>query len=166
MTADESFQNSEERNPRLQIEELYAEYAACLDGEEFERWPDFFTDACCYKIIPRENHDRGLPLATWLCDSKGMLQDRVAAIRQTSMYAPRHMRHIVSGILIKRRVGDTFVVQANYLVLETLVGEFTRVFQSGRYLDQLVLDDGKLRFCEKLCVFDSVLVPNTLVFPI
>ena len=166
MTAVESFQQNDERHLRLQLEELYAEYAACLDDEEFERWPDFFTDTCSYKIIPRENHDRGLPLATWLCESKGMLQDRVAAIRQTSMYAPRHMRHIISGILIKSPVGDTLVAQANYLVLETLVGEFTRVFQSGRYFDKLVRDEGKLRYCERLCVFDSVLVPNTLVFPI
>jgi salicylate 5-hydroxylase small subunit len=166
MSAIEPLRQIEALHLRLQLEELYADYAACLDAGELERWPEFFTDACTYKIIPRENHDRGLPLATWLCESKGMLQDRVTAIRQTSMYAPRYMRHMVSAILIKSRSADTLIVQANYLVVETLIGELTRVFQSGRYLDTLVLEDGQFRFREKLCVFDSVLVPNSLVFPI
>src|SRR5438046_4814181 len=83
---------------RDEIEELYANYCACLDDGELERWPDFFTDACVYKIIPRENFDRGLPLALVLCESKGMLQDRVEALRRTSVYAPRALRHLVSNI--------------------------------------------------------------------
>ena len=145
---------------------LYAQYAACLDNEEFERWPDFFTDTCTYKIVSRENFDRGLPLATWLCESKGMLLDRVTAIRRTSMYAPRYMRHIVSGILIKELCDDALIVHANYLVLETLVDALTRVFQTGRYVDTIVGGNGRLQFSEKICVFDSVLVPNTLVYPI
>lgn len=154
------------RDLRLRLDELYADYVGCLDDEEFERWPEFFADECSYKIIPRENFDRGLPIATLMCESKGMLKDRVVAVRQTSTYAPRYMRHIVSSLRIGGWEGGTLGVQANYVVLETLVDQFTRVFQSGRYIDRLVVDDGRLKFCEKLCVFDSILVPNSLVFPI
>ena len=57
-------------------------------------------------------------------------------------------------------------MQVNYAVFETLVDEFTRVFQTGRYLDRLVVEGGRLKFRDKICVFDSVLVPNSLVFPI
>ena len=48
----------------LQIQQLYADYAAVLDSGQFSRWPDFFTDDCIYKIQPRENFDRGFPLST------------------------------------------------------------------------------------------------------
>ena len=154
------------RDLRAQLDELYADYVACLDGTEFERWPDFFCERCSYRIVSRENHDRGLPLATMLCESRRMLMDRVTAIRQTSTYAPRSMRHIVSSLKIGGWEGDALGVQANYVVFETLVDEFTRVFQSGRYVDWLVVDQGRILFRDKLCVYDSVLVPNPLVFPI
>ena len=151
---------------RVRLDELYADYVACLDDEEFERWPEFFVDPCTYKIVSRENYDSGLPLATMLCESNGMLKDRVVAVRETSTYAPRFMRHIVGNLRIAGWQGDTLGVQANYAVFETLVDQFTTVFQTGRYIDRLVVDDGRLKFREKICVYDSVLVPNSLVFPI
>jgi 3-phenylpropionate/cinnamic acid dioxygenase small subunit len=154
------------RELRLELEALYAEYAGCLDDERFEDWPAFFTDDCDYRIVPRENFERGLPLATWSCEGKGGLLDRVVAIRKTMMYAPRYVRRLVTGIRILGWDGDTLAVRANYLALETLVDEPTRVFNCGEYRDKLVAAGDRLRFREKLCVFDSLLVPNSLIFPL
>lgn len=154
------------RELRLDLETLYAEYVACIDNDELERFPEFFTENCLYKIQPRTNYERGLPLATWLSESRGMLKDRVVAIRQLSTYGPRHLRHVVSGIRILGWDGDALRCEANYAVFETLPEQVTRVFQVGRYLDRIVADAGRLRFTEKLCVFDSELIPNTLIYPI
>ena len=154
------------RELRLEIETLYAEYAACIDNDELECFPDFFTEDCLYKIQPRSNYERGLPLAVWLSESRGMLKDRMMAIRQLSTYGPRHLRHIVSGIRMLGWDGDALRCEANYAVFETLPEELTRVFQVGRYLDRIVVEAGRLRFAAKLCVFDSELIPNTLIYPI
>jgi 3-phenylpropionate/cinnamic acid dioxygenase small subunit len=151
---------------RLELEDLYAGYAACLDEERFEDWPEYFTDPCLYKIIPRENFERGLPLATWLCESRGYLADRVTAIRKTAVYAPRYVRRIVSGIRVLGWTEVVLEVRANYLALETLQDELTRVFNTGQYRDKLVVEDGKLKFREKVCVFDSLLIPNSLIYPL
>src|SRR5262249_48219000 len=151
---------------RLALEELYAEYIGCLDEERFEDWPAFFTDPCIYKIVPRENFERGLPLATWLCESRGYLLDRVVAIRRTATYAPRTLRRMVSAIRVLGWRGDALEVRANYLALETLQDELTRVFNTGQYHDMLVVEDGHLRFREKVCVFDSALVPNSMIYPL
>ena len=62
MTAVERYLNLSARDLRLELEELYAAYAGCLDEERFEEWPEFFIEQCLYKIIPRENFERGLPL--------------------------------------------------------------------------------------------------------
>ena len=149
---------------RVEVEELYAYYTAALDDGELARWPELFTVECLYEIVPRENFDRGLPLALMRCESRGMLRDRVAALRQASVYAPRALRHLVSGIRIE---GDAILdVRANYAVFETPLDEETRVLNVGRYLDRVVRDDGRLRFAEKRCVFDSVLVPGSLVYPL
>jgi 3-phenylpropionate/cinnamic acid dioxygenase small subunit len=166
MTAPERYLNMSSGELRLALEELYADYTGCLDEERFEDWPGFFTDPCLYKIIPRENFERGLPLATWLCESRGYLLDRVTAIRRTAMYAPRRMLRMVSAIRVLGWEGEALRVRANYVALETLQDELTRVFNAGRYHDILVVDGGRLRFREKVCVFDSALVPNSLIYPL
>ncbi len=171
MSAAERYLTLNSRDLRLELEELYAAYTACLDEERFEEWPEFFVEQCLYKIVPRENFERGLPLATWLCESKGYLADRVTAIRKTAVYAPRYVRRMVSGIRVlgwKETVLEVRVleVRANYVALETLQDELTRVFNTGQYRDKLVVEEGRLKFKEKLCIFDSLLVPNSLIYPL
>ena len=154
------------RDLRLELEELYAEYVACLDEERLEEWPEFFTDDAVYRIIPRENFERGLPIATLHCESKGYLKDRVIAIRQTSVYAPRYVRRLVSNIRVLGWRDEALHVRANYAAFETLRDELTRVFSVGRCHDTLVVADGRLKFKEKLVIFDSELIPNSLIYPL
>jgi salicylate 5-hydroxylase small subunit len=151
---------------RLRIEDLYAAYAACLDDARFAEWPDFFTDDCVYRIVPRENYDRGLPLATLSFESKGMLRDRVYAVTETLFHEPYYQRHIVSGFVVRTDDGGEFRVQANYVVIRTKAGALSEVYNAGRYVDRIIDENGALRFREKLCVFDSELIPNSLIYPI
>lgn len=166
MTAPEVFHTMSRRDLRLELEELYAEYVACLDEERFEEWPEFFTDDAVYRIIPRENFERGLPIATLHCESKGYLRDRVVAIRQTSVYARRYMRRLVSNIRILGWQDERLEVRANYAAFETLRDDLTRVFSVGRCHDKLIVLDGRLKFQEKLVIFDSELIPNSLIYPL
>lgn len=151
---------------RVEIQDLMAEYTQALDDGNLERWPQLFTETCLYQVIPRENFDQGLPLATIRCESRGMLEDRVMAVRDTFMYEPRHLRHVVSGLQLKDRGNGVINAQSSYAVFETVIDEPTRVFNVGRYLDEIVRDDGVMRFRQRLCVFDSDLVPNSMVYPI
>ena len=61
---------------------LNAEYARALDDDRLEDWPAFFTDPCLYSITSVDNHRQGLPAGLMYADSRGMLQDRVAALRE------------------------------------------------------------------------------------
>ena len=157
---------AEELLLRLEIEALQARYIDCLDNGPIEDWPELFTDDCFYQVIARENHDQGYPLAAIRCESRGMLEDRVKAVTETFMYEPRYMRHTLGGMVVKRTEGGVIETHTNYAVFETLPDEYTRVFNVGRYIDQLVRLDGELKFLRKVCVFDSEMVPNSLVYPI
>jgi 3-phenylpropionate/cinnamic acid dioxygenase small subunit len=157
-------QNAQEL--RHELEELYADYADCLNEERFEDWPGFFVDDCIYKIVPRENFERGLPLALWWCESKGYLLDRVVGIRKTMIYAPRYVRRMMSGVRVLGWEGETLRVTVSYLAIETLRDQTSQVFSTGQQRDRLVLERGRLKFKEKIVVFDSELVPNSLVFPL
>ena len=151
---------------RFEIEDLYAEYADVLDMMELERWPEQFTENAFYDVIPRENYDRDLPLAIMRCESRAMMEDRVRAIRETLMFEPRYVRHLISSFRITPGDDGEIGVTANYLVLETLSDEMTKILNAGRYVDTLVREDGALRFKEKRCVYDSTVVPNSLVYPV
>ena len=151
---------------RDEIDALYADYAEALDDNRLERWPDFFVEDCLYKVVPRENWERGLPIALMLCESRRMLQDRVTAVRNTAVYAPRAFRHLIAQFRIKAETPERLRVTANYVVFQTLVDDLTRIQNAGKYLDLVVRIPEGLRFKEKICVFDSVLVPNSLIYPI
>jgi salicylate 5-hydroxylase small subunit len=151
---------------RDEIEALYADYAEALDDNELERWPEFFIEDCLYKLVPRENWERKLPIALMLCESKGMLRDRVNAVRNTALYAPRTFRHLIGQFRIEAETPERMRVRANYVVFQTLVDDLTRIQNAGKYIDLVVRTPDGLRFREKICVFDSVLVPNSLIYPV
>ena len=109
-------------------------------------------------MISRENVERGLPLAAIRCESKGYLKDRVVAVRETSMYAPRAHRHVIGAPLQH----DDATWSASYAMFQTLADEPTQVFSTGRYVARL---DGD-RFAELRVIYDSTLVLNSIVKPI
>jgi salicylate 5-hydroxylase small subunit len=151
---------------RWEMADLYAAYADCLDQGRFEDWPGFFTENCRYRLIPRENHEGHLPLCTMDLESRGALMDRVYAVQSTLFHAPYYQRHIIGPVRIAGREEDVFLAEANYLVIRTKCDLPSEVFNTGRYIDRVVRTGDGLRFAEKLCVFDSELIPNSIIYPI
>lgn len=145
---------------------LYADYAAVLDSGAWERWPDFFLDDCIYKLQPRENFDRGLPLATMALESKGMLRDRVYGIRETLFHNPYYQRHVVGAPMVKEIRGDSIAAEASYAVFRTKQDHLSEVFNVGRYVDEIRRTSDGLRFASRLCIFDSEMIPNSIIYPI
>lgn len=150
---------------RSELDQFYACYAACLDNGRVEEWPDFFLEDGRYVLIPRENHERGLPLATMALESRGMMQDRVYGVLNTLFFAPYYQRHMIGPLRVELD-RETICVEANYLVIRTKRNAPSEVYNTGRYLDRVVRTDAGLRFAEKLCVFDSELIANSVVYPV
>lgn len=154
------------RDIYFEIVDLYAQYSDAIDSGNWDRWPEFFVDDCIYQVKPRENHDQGLPLATLDFESKGMLKDRVYGIKETLFYDPYYQRHIVDLPLIGRMDGDLIEAQANYAVLRTKRDQASDVYNTGRYFDRLRRTPDGLRFESRICVFDSEMIPNSIIYPI
>ncbi|KAF1021164.1 MAG: Salicylate 5-hydroxylase, small oxygenase component [Paracidovorax wautersii] len=150
----------------LALQQLYADYAAALDAAQWERWPDFFTDDGVYRLQPRENHERGLPLATLSFDSKGMLRDRVYGIRETLFHDPYYQRHVVSAPRVRQAGDGRWECEANYAVLRTKLSQPSTVFNVGHYLDVVVRTPAGLRFASRQCIYDSEMIPNSIIYPI
>ncbi len=152
---------------QLDIERLYARYAEALDDGPLDAWPEFFTEECLYLIIARDNFERGLPLAVMRGESRHMLKDRVTSIRETLMFEPRYLRHHITNIRIRDEIDGVLDVVANFSIVEVLPDALPRISMVGRYLDRIVRDaaDGWW-FQTKRCVYDSLLVPNSIIYPI
>ena len=154
---------------RWELEQLFTDYVQCLDSDELERWPDFFTEDCFYRITSAENYEASLPLGLIYATSRNMLKDRVSALRGANIYEPQRYRHLVSSIKI---VGDAVErsdhldLMANFLVVRTMQdGEMT-IFGAGRYVDRVRRDAGTWRFASKTVVLDSRQVDTLLAIPI
>jgi anthranilate 1,2-dioxygenase small subunit len=151
---------------RLELEELYTDYVHCLDADEIERWPDFFTEDCFYRITSAENYEGGMPLGMIHATSRNMLTDRVSALRQANIYEPQRYRHLVSSIKIDEDREDTLDLTANFLVVRTMQEGDMTIFAAGRYLDQIRRQGEAWRFARKTVVLDSRQIDTLLAIPI
>ena len=151
----------------FELIQLYADYAAAVDSGNWDLWPEFFTDECSYRLQPRENHERGFPLATLSFESKGMLKDRVYGIRETLFHDPYYQRHVVGAPVVRELTGDGRIrSEANYAVFRTRLSKESTVFNVGRTIDEIVRTPQGLKFASRLVVYDSEMIPNSLIYPI
>ncbi|MCF8480965.1 MAG: aromatic-ring-hydroxylating dioxygenase subunit beta [Rhodospirillum sp.] len=151
---------------RLALEDLNARYAAALDDGEYDAWPSFFTDDGLYRLVPKENQDLGLPIAALHCEGRLMLEDRVTAVKETTMARPRELRRFVTQPRVLSMDGSEIVAQANVLLVETLLDQMTKIVLVGRFLDRITREGERLLFRERICVYDSLHIPNSLVEPV
>src|SRR5579872_1280201 len=123
---------------RIELQDLYTAYAACLDSDALEEWPGFFTEDCHYRITSAENYEAGMPLGLIYATSKNMLRDRVSALRDANIYEPQRYRHLISGIRVDREAGEEREVSASFLVVRTMQNGEMTLFAAGRYIDRVV----------------------------
>jgi 3-phenylpropionate/cinnamic acid dioxygenase small subunit len=147
------------------VEALYYDYATAID-EEIERWPALFTDDARYRAMSRENFDRNLPLAPIYCEGRGMIADRAMAVRETTVYAKRFMRHAITNVRVTDNGDGTLAARANFAIYETFEDTVSRLFAVGRYIDTIASAGNDLFFRDKLCVLDSNVVIGSLIYPV
>jgi anthranilate 1,2-dioxygenase small subunit len=148
------------------LERLNARYVASIDEDRLEQWPDYFTEDCRYQIISAENYEQNLPIGVFFANSRGMLRDRVSALRQANVYEAQRYRHLVSSTLILDEGDGIVTARSNYLVIRIMHDGASTLFSTGRYLDRVSLQGPEPLFVEKLVVFDSRRIDTLLAIPL
>jgi len=148
------------------VAKLNADYARAIDDDRLEDWPGFFAEPCLYTITSADNHRQGMPAGLMYADSRGMLQDRVAALREANIYERQTYRHLIGlpAILDEERTGVR--TETPFLVVRIMRDGRMDLFATGRYLDVLVEEAGALRFRERVVVCDSGRIDTLLAIPI
>jgi salicylate 5-hydroxylase small subunit len=149
------------------LQGLYSDYASAVDSGDWDLWPHFFTADCVYKLQPRENFERGFPLSTLAFDSQAMLRDRVYGIKETLFHDPYYQRHVVGAPVVRQiDAQGRWHCEANYAVFRTKLDGPSTVFNVGRYLDIVANTPDGLKFAQRLCIYDSEMIPNSIIYPI
>jgi len=148
------------------ISQLNAAYARAIDDDRLEDWPGFFVEDCVYKITSADNYRAGLPAGVVYADSRGMLHDRVAALREASVYERQTYRHLVGLPAILGEVDGAVRAETPFLVVRIMRDGTMDLFATGRYIDVLAEEAGALRLRERIVVCDSRRIDTLLAMPL
>lgn len=151
---------------RQKLDDLQTDYAHTVDDDELEAWPNFFTEDAVYKIVTRETHEAGLPMGILYCNSRGMLSDRVLALRTANIFEPHVNCHVISRSRYVE-AGDGLVRgRTNFQVTRTMQNGQMDLFAVGKYLDLIDVSGDAPRFKERLVVIDSRRIDVLLCYPL
>lgn len=148
------------------ISQTQAEYARAIDNDKLEAWPDYFAERCTYRITSAQSHADGLEGGIVFCASKGMLADRISALREANIYERHTYRHILGAPCILSENGERVESETPFLVARIMRTGETAVFATGRYLDTYLIAGGKALIESRLVVCDSSRVDTLLVIPL
>jgi salicylate 5-hydroxylase small subunit len=151
----------------LALTQLYADYASAVDSGDWDAVARVLHRRL--RLPPAAAREPRARLAAGHAgsfESKGMLKDRVYGIRETLFHDPYYQRHVVGAPGRARGVGRRFRCEANYAVFRTKLSDASTVFNVGRYLDVVVRTPAGLKFASRECIYDSEMIPNSIIYPI
>jgi anthranilate 1,2-dioxygenase small subunit len=148
------------------IARAQADYARCIDDDRLEEWPDHFHGRCVYKITTAANYREGLEIGIVFANSRGMLTDRVSALREANIYERQSYRHILGQPSILSEQNGEVRSETPFLVARIVQDGDTDIFATGRYLDVYTIGDGRAQLNERIVVCDSSRIDTLLALPL
>jgi anthranilate 1,2-dioxygenase small subunit len=148
------------------IGQLQADYCRCIDNDELERWPDLFVEDCVYRVTTAENDRAGFVVGMIDASSRGMLADRISALRQANIYERHSYRHILGQPAIVEESETEGRCETSFLIVRIMQSGETSIFATGCYRDRYRIEQGAARLVERIVVCDSRRIDTLLVIPL
>ena len=145
---------------------MQADHARCIDDDRLEEWPDFFTETCVYKITTAANIREGMEAGIMFANSRGMLQDRVAALREANIYERQFYRHILGQPCILSDDGTEVRSETPFLVARIVQDGDSELYATGRYVDTYLIRGDVAKLNERTVICDSSRIDTLLAIPL
>lgn len=151
----------------LTIAAFNARYAHAIDSDALESWPAFFTEDCHYRITHVENEQEGLAAGIVYADSRAMLEDRIAALREANIYERQRYRHLLGMPMVESSDETTAQSITPFIVVRIMATGQSEVFATGAYRDRFVRPaTGGLLLAERVAVCDSTVTDTLMALPL
>lgn len=150
----------------LNIVAFNARYAHTIDSDALEAWPAFFTVDCHYRITHVENENEGLAAGIVYADSRAMLEDRIAALREANIYERQRYRHLLGMPLVERADDSTAQARTPFVVVRIMATGQSEVFATGEYRDRFVQRADQLLLAERVAICDSSVTDTLMALPL
>jgi anthranilate 1,2-dioxygenase small subunit len=141
-------------------------YARCIDNGNLEAWPDFFEEDCVYKITTADNHAQGLEAGLIFANSRGMLLDRVASLREANIYERHVYRHFLGQPWIVSQNANEVRSETSFFVARIMRDGTTDVYATGQYIDTYTLTGTEPKLRQRIVVCDSSRFDTLLALPL
>lgn len=151
------------------IERQFALYTRCLDNDQLEEWPAFFSESCDYRITTAYNVSKGYPIPMVYADTRDMLIDRVRSLRQANIYEPQSYRHILGRTLVLSADALSAVeTETPFIVVRIMQDGATSIYATGVYRDVVAVNDDftSVVLHKRMVVCDSSRVDTLLAIPL
>jgi anthranilate 1,2-dioxygenase small subunit len=148
------------------IARMQADYARCIDDDRLEEWPSFFLESCLYKITSAASHREGYEASVVFANSRGMLTDRITALREANIYERQAYRHILGMPSILGEEARGVRTETPFMVARIMLDGTTDLFATGRYLDIWDIESNEPKLAERLVVCDSSRFDTLLAIPL
>lgn len=149
-----------------QIAVLNDRYARCIDEDQLEEWPDFFSERCLYKVTNADNYRRKFEAGLIYANTRGMLQDRVASLRKANVYEQHRYRHVIGAPAIVAQDDQKLESESAFLVIRIMRDGTLSLFATGKYVDRIITDGGVVKFSQRIVVCDGGNVDALLAIPL
>lgn len=151
---------------REEIADFLECYVHALDDGRIDDWSAFFTHDATYQVTTRENVERGMPVGIVLCEGRGMMDDRIKALKIANIFESHSYRHVVGRPLVEPLGNGRYAVRSSFVAYRTMYTGQTDVFATGRYDDVLQFGPQGPRFARRRVVLDSRVIDTLMVYPL
>ncbi len=150
----------------LTIAAFNARYTHTIDSDALEAWPAFFTEDCHYRITHVENEQEGLAAGIVYADSRAMLEDRIAALREANIYERQRYRHLLGMPMLESADDTAAQARTPFIVVRIMATGQSEVFATGVYRDRFVHEAGELLLAERVVICDSTVTDTLMALPL
>jgi anthranilate 1,2-dioxygenase small subunit len=150
----------------FRITRALADYARCIDDDRLEEWPSFFVEDCLYKVTTADMHRDGLEAGIIFANSRGMLKDRISALREANIYEKQAYRHIFGQPSVLSNGSEGVRTETSFMAARIMRDGTTSLYATGRYLDVWREEADGLRLKERIVVCDSSRIDTLMAIPL
>lgn len=148
------------------LQQFVSDLALCIDDGPVDRIPSFFAEKSLYLVIPKREYLLGRKVGFMRCESRGMIEDRLAAMRNGNIFEPHQYRHVIGNAVVDENADDVVSMRTPFLLVRTAQDGVADLFAAGKYLDRIAIDGETLQIRERIAVLDSHRIDTLLVLPI